>query len=164
MSRRRFRRGKQDGHGQPVVGQTFQVQRENFRCQVFDTDTRQNEKPAVVGNQMQTLVLDDRSLSDKTVSIFAFEGCGLPIKQSQPLVLKYRYIAKCFSDKGMKAEVMVLTRMRVSHLSRSPGNIRRTRTLLRIPWLSKVVVWSIVVMIGVYKIAHQKIRLFLKIP
>lgn len=94
---------------QPVVCQTFQVQRENFRGQVFDTDAGQNEKTAVVGNQVEPLVLDDRSPSDKAVSIFAFQGCGLPTKQSQPVIFKYSYIAKCFPDKGMKAEVMVLT-------------------------------------------------------
>jgi hypothetical protein len=57
---------------------------------------------------VKPLVLDDRSPSDKAVSIFAFKGCGLPTKQSQPVISKNSDIAKCFADEGMKAEVMMI--------------------------------------------------------
>lgn len=58
---------------------------------------------------MEALILSNGSPADPTVSVFAFKGGSLPAQQGEPMPLKYSPIAKSFTDKGVKAEIMVLT-------------------------------------------------------
>jgi len=68
----------------------------------------QDEKAAIVGDEVKALILQERGPTDKTVSRPALEGRRMPAKQGKPLSSALGHIAQRLPHQAREAQVVML--------------------------------------------------------
>jgi len=71
----------------PVPGQPFLAQRQNARGQIRNMPLRQDQKTAVVGQELQTILLMAEAPSDPAIPCPAFPGCGGKAQKGDPFIV-----------------------------------------------------------------------------
>jgi hypothetical protein len=71
------------------------------------TDPRQDEKAAVVDNEVKTLLLVRCAPTDEALSVTALPRRGTPAQESKPLATVFSDVAQRFTDELAIAEVVV---------------------------------------------------------
>src|SRR5579863_3383469 len=72
-------------HGLPIGTEASEIQGSDPRGETLKMGVGQDEKAAVVGDELKALILQERGPADKTVSRPALEGRRRPAKQGKPL-------------------------------------------------------------------------------
>src|SRR5579863_9430736 len=72
-------------HGLPIGTEASEIQGSDPRGEILKMGVGQDEKAAVVGDELKALILQERGPADKTVSRPALEGRRRPAKQGKPL-------------------------------------------------------------------------------
>jgi hypothetical protein len=95
-------------HGLPVGCQPFEIQRQDPRREIGPRDLRQDEKAAIIGDQMEAVIVEHGGPADPAVAGPALQRRRLPAQQRQPLTAALRHIAQRSPHHPGEAQVMVL--------------------------------------------------------
>ena len=92
---------------EPIRAETPGVRRKNAGREMPYTDPRQDEKAAVVDNEVKTLLLVRCAPTDEALSVTALPRRGTPAQESKLLALVFSDVAQRFADELAIAEVVV---------------------------------------------------------
>ena len=100
-------------HELPVPAQAPQIQAQHARGQVRMARFGQDQKPGVVGNQMQVLELNRPSPANPAIARTAHQRASLPLQQRQPLTAPVRHLSERPTGGAVEARIMVAAQQRV---------------------------------------------------
>src|SRR5579863_7533713 len=92
-------------HGLPIGTEASEIQGSDPQGEILKMGMGQDEKAAVVGDELKALILQERGPADKTVSRPALEGRRRPAKQGKPLSGALGHIAQRLPHPAREAQV-----------------------------------------------------------
>src|SRR5579863_1770653 len=94
-------------HGPPIGTEASEIQGSDPRGEILKMGVGQDEKAAIVGDEVKALILQERGPADKTVSRPALEGRRRPAKQGKPLSGALGHIAQRLPHEAREAQVVM---------------------------------------------------------
>ena len=94
-------------HGLPIGTEASEIQGSDPQGEILKMGMGQDEKAAVVGDELKALILQERGPADKTVSRPALEGRRRPAKQGKPLSGALGHIAQRLPHPVREAQVVM---------------------------------------------------------
>src|SRR4030042_4141144 len=92
----------------PVAGEPFLAQRQYARGQIGNMILRKDQETAVIGHQVQAIILMAEVPSDPAIPCCTLQGCGGKAQKSDPFIEPGGDVPKGFADLGQKTQVMML--------------------------------------------------------
>ena len=108
--------------GLPVGGQSFSAQGQDARGQVWQMPVGQDQKTAVVGQQIEPIELMVKGPTDPLIASSTFEGGSGKADQADPLITDTGRISQGFTDFGQGAQVMMPVHQALETLILIPAN------------------------------------------